>query len=143
MSATIRWHGNRVMQQQVDRLRSALMRAAIVLHTHARQLCSTPARRETRRRQQDTSAGQRGSTYTVYHPSRPGQPPALRSGFGRSAITWWMVDDQTARVGIRANGTYMAYLETGTRRIARRPWLSRALDERRQQIVSILRAAMR
>jgi hypothetical protein len=143
MSVTIRWNGTMLLEQQRRRIQAAVLRAAVLLHTRARVLCSTPARREVRRRTRDTSAGRRGSTYTHYVPSRPGQPPALRTGLGRSAITWSQVDDLTARVGVRDNGVYMAYLETGTRRIARRPWLSRALDDCRDAVTVLLTDAAR
>jgi hypothetical protein len=138
MSVTVRWNGHMLAQQQQQRMHAAILRSAVLIHTRARALCSVPAQRITRRRTRTTSAGPRGSTYTHYVPSQPGQPPALRSGFGRSAITWWQVDDLAIRVGIRANGIYMAYLETGTRRIARRPWLSRALEECRNVVTALL-----
>jgi len=143
MSVTVRWSGHILAQQQRQRLHAAILRSAVLIHNRARVLCSQPAKRITRRRTRTTSAGRRGSTYTHYVPSRPGQPPALRTGFGRSSITWWQIDDLTARIGIRANGVYMAYLETGTRRIARRPWLSRALDECRDAVTTLLADAAR
>jgi len=143
MSVTVRWSGHQLAQQQRQRVHAAVLRAAVLIHTRARVLCSTPAQRLTRRRTRDTSAGRRGSTYTRYVPSRPGQPPALRSGFGRSSITWWQIDELAARIGIRTNGVYMAYLETGARRIAQRPWLSRALDECRDAVTVLLTDAAR
>jgi len=143
MSVTVRWSGDVLAEQQKQRVHAAILRAAVLIQTRARVLCSAPARRITRKRKRDTRAGKRGSSYTHYVPSLPGQPPALRTGFGRSSITWWLVDDLTARVGVRANGVYMAYLETGTRRIARRPWLSRALDECRDAVTVLLTDAAR
>lgn len=142
MSVTIRWDG-RLMEQKRHQVRQAILRSAVLLHTRARVLASRPARRVTKRRTRATSAGPRGSSYTVYLPSQPGEPPALRTGFGRSSITWWRVEDLTVRVGIRGNGVYMAYLETGTRKIARRPWLSRALDDTRQAIQVLIGEALR
>jgi hypothetical protein len=143
MSATVRWSGTVLMQQQRQRIEAAVLRAAVLLHTRSRVLCSVPARRTTRRRRRDTPGGRRGSTYTVYTPSRPGQPPALRTGVGRSAITWWLVDPLHARVGIRAGGDYMIYHELGARHLPRRPWLSRALDETRDAIRVLLMGAAR
>jgi hypothetical protein len=93
MSVTVRWSGHILAQQQRQRLHAAILRSAVLIHNRARVLCSQSAKRITRRRTRTTSAGRRGSTYTHYVPSRPGQPPALRTGFGRSSITWWQVDD--------------------------------------------------
>lgn len=143
MSVTLRWSGDVLMQQQRQRIHAAVLRSAVLIHTRARVLCSVPAKRETRTRTRNTSAGPKGSKYTVYTGSRPGDPPALRSGFGRSSITWWQADELTARVGIRANGVYMAYLQLGTGTIRPRPWLSRALDESRDAVTILLRDAAR
>ena len=60
------------------------------------------------------------------HNQYAGTPPFARTGHGRSSIVWEFNDDLLApavRVGVRANGIYMAYLELGTSRIKARPWL--------------------
>ena len=143
MSATVRWSGEVLMEQQRQRIHAAVLRAAVLMHTRARVLCSVPARREARRRTRDTVAGRRGSTYTRYWPSPPGSPPALRTGAGRSAITWWTVDPMLARVGIRAGGDYMLFHEVGAGRFPRRPWLSRALAETSDAIRVLIQDAAR
>ena len=61
---------------------------------------------------------------TIYpNPSKAGEPPRKRTGFGQSQIKK-EVDRKslTARVGITKAGIYMAYLDLGTKRIARRPF---------------------
>jgi hypothetical protein len=77
--------------------------------------------------------GGKGS-YTIYpNPSKPGEAPKLRTGFGRRNI---VVNhgDGYSRIGVTANAKYMIYLELGTRRIARRPWLIRTLVENKEVI---------
>lgn len=129
-----------VVQAELDRLNKRLMIAADMLKQHCQRLVSKPARRITRR----VAAGRTGPegqrrSWTEYVGSRPGQPPMLRTGFGRSSITFWAGPRKlTARVGMRRNAIYMAYLELGTRRIARRPWLSRAVREMQSRLARIL-----
>lgn len=130
-----------VMRAEQQRLQRRLLIAADLLATRARRLCSRPAQRITRR----VRAGRRGPegqrrSWTEYVGSRPGEPPRLRTGYGRTSITWWRHAPLVARVGIRRNAIYMAYLETGTRHIARRPWLSRAVAETRRQMTHIITA---
>jgi hypothetical protein len=137
MSVTVRYRGNVVGEQMAARVREAVLRGAVLLHNRARVLVSRPARRTTVRT--------KGRSRTVYTPSQPGKPPALRTGFGRSSITWWQVDaDQpTARVGIRANGLYMVFQELGTKKMPKRPWLSVALADTAPAIRVLLEAAAR
>jgi HK97 gp10 family phage protein len=134
MSVTVRWNGQ-LSQQLRAKMSNAVKRSAVLLHTRAKVLCSKPAVRQTVR--------SRGRSRTTYTPSSPGESPALRTGFGRSAITWWMVDDLHARVGVRRNGLYMIFLEIGTRHIRRRPWLSRAMQDTAPAIRILLEAAAR
>lgn len=57
-------------------------------------------------------------------PSRPGEPPRLRTAHGQRNIAYEL--DQArgkGRVGVRLNARYMAMLDQGTRHIRPRPWL--------------------
>lgn len=59
-------------------------------------------------------------------PSKPGEPPRARTGYGRSNIVYEYNGIESApavRVGVRKNALYMFWLEIGTRRIKPRPWL--------------------
>lgn len=142
MAVTVKVNGqiSRNMRSQV---RSALLRSAVLCHTRAVVLLSKPASRTTVRRTRTTSGGKAGSTYTRYTPSQPGQPPALRTGFGKSSVTWWEYKDNAVRVGVRRNGLYMAMLELGTRTIRARPWLSVALRDTTPAIRVLIQSAMR
>lgn len=60
-------------------------------------------------------------------PSAPGDPPNKQSGRGNSSIAWELVSDAIARIG--TNVRYMRWQELGTKLMAARPWLRRALRE--------------
>ncbi len=53
-------------------------------------------------------------------PSRPGQPPKMRTGELRNSI-FWEVDDVNMRVYVIADTPYAFYLEFGTLEMAPRP----------------------
>lgn len=107
-----------------------IKRAAIFYHAECRKAVNVPNTGESRKRVRDTTArggGPIGSQYTVYlKPSKPGEPPRKRTGFGQTKIVRETNDDPDnplARVGVSKAGIHMAYLELGTKRIAPRPWL--------------------
>lgn len=60
-------------------------------------------------------------------PSRPGDPPHKQTGRLLASLAWELVSDAIARVGM--NLKYGRWLELGTRKMAARPWLRRALRE--------------
>lgn len=143
MGATIRWLGDRVQADLHRTIDSALQRAAALVMTQARLACSRPAKRIRVKRKRTTSAGPKGSQYTIFIGSRPGEPPMVRTSFGRRNILMeYHPDSKVARVGPAANAAYMAYLELGTERIAPRPWLKPTLDRCRSAIDTLLRTAL-
>ena len=61
-------------------------------------------------------------------PSAPGDPPNRQTGRGAGSIAWENVSDTIARIG--TNVRYFGrWVEGGTRKMAARPWLRRALRE--------------
>jgi hypothetical protein len=61
-------------------------------------------------------------------PSAPGDPPHKQTGRGSGSIAWENVSDTIARIG--TNVRYFGrWVEGGTRKMAARPWLRRALRE--------------
>jgi HK97 gp10 family phage protein len=112
--------------------------ATNIVRARAVQLVSTPAKRIRKKRTRTTSKGKKGSQYTVFVGSRPGQPPQVRRGFGRKNIDVEVYPSQLyARLGVRKNAAYMAYLEVGTGRIQARPWLVRALEETKSALQAL------
>ncbi len=78
-------------------------------------------------------------TRTIYpSPSKPGEPPRTRTTFGRSQIKR-EIDRKNlaARVGITEAGIYMAYLDLGTKHIARRPFFMSTLTKHKSIIARL------
>lgn len=139
MANVIRFHGKQFIQGFEKATATGLLRAGAFYHTACQRAVSVPNSGVRVRRKRDTSRGKAGSTFTIYpRPSKPGEPPRLRTGFGRKSIVrnWsgWKTKDPWVRVGVTRNGIYMFFLETGTRTIARRPWLTAVLMKYRTQI---------
>lgn len=80
-------------------------------------------------RQRDTAAGKKGSSYTIYpNPSKPGEPPKVRSSYGQANIFNRMFPGEAkVKIGVGENAIYMAYLE-----FQNRPWLVSTLLARRE-----------
>ncbi len=73
-------------------------------------------------------------------PSKPGEYPKKVTGFLRMNVQAEMDDaTSTARVGIGKNVKYGKYLEFGTRKMARRPWLSKGLLGARSRMMAMLK----
>lgn len=89
-----------------------------------------------------TSTGRFKARRLVYgaNPSRPGEPPHKQRGRLLASIAW-EVEGLVGRVG--SNLSYARHLELGTRRLAARPWLRRALAEKTPEILAIMKAPMR
>jgi HK97 gp10 family phage protein len=86
--------------------------------------------------------GQRGKLIYNAFSSKPGQPPRKQTGRLQGSITYEIDPAKmTARVG--TNLIYGKYLELGTRKMAKRPWLKRAIGEVRGDVLRILRTPMR
>jgi HK97 gp10 family phage protein len=85
--------------------------------------------------------------------SRPGQPPAVDTGKLRASITTVPAKVEptgisTSLVGVRGGSepdkkNYGHYLEFGTSRIAKRPFLNPALDKQKSLIGKLIETAVR
>lgn len=99
----------------------------------------------------DCKKSMRG-TGTPHIPSRPGEPPAVMTGKLRASITHevkkGLGGDIEARVGIKG-GTepdtknYGLFLEFGTSKMAKRPYLKPALNKNLQAITNLLKRAVK
>lgn len=89
-------------------------------------------------------------TGTPHIPSKPGEPPAVMTGKLRASITHEVKAGQEmeAKVGIRG-GTlpdtknYGLFLEFGTSKMQRRPYLRPALEKNMQTIVDKIKDAVK
>lgn len=80
-------------------------------------------------------AYRRGIT-AIHIASAPGEAPAMDTGTLSASINFAMRDELNALISI--NAEYAAYLEYGTIRMARRPYVEPALDKVRGQFSGIL-----
>lgn len=76
--------------------------------------------------------------------SSPGEPPARRTGRLQQSITY-QVRGKSGRPAVRiyAGAPYGEFLETGTSRMAARPWRKRSYTETVQQVKRIILAPIK
>lgn len=120
-SYTVNWQGPRVLEFFRGRMQARVRASADLVASHAQSLVSIP-----------------------YPPaSSPGNPPHRRTGLLRSSIR-----AEVVRGGfgfgrfygrVIADVPYASFLERGTRRMAARPFLGRALAEMMPQVLSMMK----
>jgi phage gpG-like protein len=132
MPSDLKWHGNACQKRLAAELKRRLQAAAMVVQSHATQLIGveSAARR---------GKGKRRKLIYGANPSKPGEPPHKQTGRLLGSITR-EVHDTYARVG--TNVKYGRWLELGTRFMAARPWLRRALAEKTAEIKAIFQRPM-
>ena len=140
MASGMRWNGKKFEEQLKKATAQGLLRAGAFYHSKCREAVSKPNTGQSVRVRRQTKGGNK-RTRTVYNnPSKPGESPRLRTGFGRNnVVVNHDTKGQYTRVGVSRNGMYMFYLEVGTRHIARRPWLMKTLLEN-QKVIGMLAA---
>jgi HK97 gp10 family phage protein len=115
MAGRVNWYGKAVKARIDAELSRRVKAASIVVQNHAKGLISK---------------GGLGGKH-----SPPGDPPFVQTGRLRGSVAHEVVG-LIGRVG--TNVIYGRFLEFGTRRMAARPWLRRALAEMRAAITAIL-----
>lgn len=131
MASRLKWNGKAFEKQLQKATSNGLLRAGVFLQTKCQLAVSQSAGPTTVRVKRQTPGGNK-RTRTIYKtPSKPGQSPRVRTGFGRKNIVMNHKPGPNpyARVGVTKNAIYMFYLEIGTKRILRRPWLMKTLLE--------------
>jgi len=89
-----------------------------------------------------------GKVYRKYNPGRihqssaPGQSPATDTG-GLVNSGFHEMDERTLTTKIGFAKFYAAFLEYGTRRMAKRPFLLPTVEEWRSKIPAVIRAAIK
>ena len=124
-----KWYGEAV-KQKVDReIDKRIKRACHVIADHAR---------ENMKRSQATAGT--GTKKRGLDPSKPGEYPKKVTGHLRRNVRWeYDPSIKTGRVGVGADAEYGKHLELGTRKMQRRPWLSRAVAETLTKVRNILK----
>jgi len=118
--------------------------ARLVLQNIAREMAGTPAQRVRHSRKRTTSRGAKGSQYTTFIGSKPGESPQRRTGIGQKSIVSSR-DGLEARVGYSRNAIYMMFHELGIRYksgLQRRPTLVPAVGNNQAKLYATARRAM-
>ncbi len=136
-----KFHGDEFDRQLRKATATGLKRAAIFFHARCRAAVNVPNTGTRRKRKRGTAGGEKGSGHTTYdNPSKPGEPPRKRTGFGQSGIVWEYNGNPRnpiVRVGVTGKAIYMAFLELGTATVAARPWLMATLKKHWRTIAKL------
>jgi len=121
------WFGDEVRLRILGQLEERLVAAAVHLSATAKE---------------NVSRGQltvgTGTSKRGLEPSDPGDYPKLVSSTLRTSIQWEKSNKGKLSVRVGSNLIYAKYLELGTTRMKRRPWLSRTLSEERPTLRQII-----
>jgi HK97 gp10 family phage protein len=121
----MRWYGEQRHAEIQLEMRRRIAAAVRLVLNQARVLVSTPGTRLRKGK---------AKVYGAVR-SQPGEPPRKQTGQLRRSIATEVLG-LIGRVG--TNLKYGKHLELGTRHMAARPWLRRALAESRAKITAIL-----
>ena len=111
---SLKWYGDDVYKKIHNEQKKRVRQAAIFLESYIKKSFGTS-------------------------PSQPGEPPGVDTGRLRNSITHEIEEalwDIIGRVG--TNVEYGKWLELGTKDMSPRPYLRRAIEENKQELVNIL-----
>lgn len=112
MKATLKWNGPGVLAEIHAKSWEGIQRAVAFYHTKLLEALNVSNPRP----------------YTT--PSKPGEPPRKRTGWLQRNVAYELDEAKgEARIGVRENAKYGAYLELGTRFMKARPWLVATLKK--------------
>lgn len=139
ITARLTLDADRVMADLEARAWEGIQRATVYYWLKLEEVLSTPNTGERRKSRFRKTPSGRAAGYTVYpDPSRPGEAPRKRTGFGQRNVVYQLDRASlSSKVGVRQNAKYMLYLELGTRRIQPRPWLVATLDTHRERLKAL------
>ena len=127
----------RDLERQINQRLNA---AAIVVHNHVKHLISVDGTLKTKPGRGAGGRFTKGKLIYGANPSKPGEPPRVQTGRLRGSIAWEVRPTFEARVG--TNVKYGLWLQTGTKRMAARPYLDRGLREKLGDVQRILTAPL-
>jgi hypothetical protein len=132
----MKWNGKAFEQHLQKATSNGLLRAGTFYQSQCQRVVSKSAGPISVPIKRQTPGGNRRTRTTYTTPSKPGESPRARTGFGRKNIVMNHKAGRRphARVGVTRNAMYMFHLEIGTRNIRRRPWLMKTLLENQEVI---------
>lgn len=117
------WNGDAAIKAIMDAAWEAVLRATVLFWKELQVVLSVPAAWLGKQR----------------IPSKPGEPPRKRTGWGAKHVTYELQKEQlTTRVGLLRNALYMAFLESGTATILPRPWFLVTLKKLLPQLRNVI-----
>lgn len=129
------WSGDELAGEIRLTLTTWVQRATLALWTWCVEALNVPNTGERRKSRTRKTKSGRAASYTVYpHPSRPGEPPRKRAGWGQRNVKWEVDRDGVGRVGVTQNAPYLAMLDVGTRDTEARPWLLSTAEAHADQL---------
>lgn len=81
--------------------------------------------------------GKHGIYYHGLNPSKPGEMPHKLTGQLQRSITW-KLDKANLVLTVGSGLDYAGYLQTGTKKMKSRPWLSRTWSNEKAKVTSII-----
>lgn len=134
----VEWHGNEATIHVHGKALRILSRAAMTCSRRAKELLSVQGtvKLDSFGKMTRNKKGQFKRQYGS-NPSAPGEPPHKQTGRLRMSVTH-EIDEANATARVGTNIKYGLYLELGTKKMAARPWLRRALADTAARINQIL-----
>ena len=139
MAAGMKWNGKKFEKFLRHTTADGLNRGGTFYHAKCQEVVGRPNTGVKVKVKRQAPGGNK-STRTIYpNPSKAGEPPRKRTGFGqRNIVKEFNREKMYVRVGVGANAFYMFLLEIGTRFIERRPWLVSTLKKHLDTIVNLM-----
>lgn len=124
MAVRLKFYGKEFNRALKKATADGLQRATLFYHRKCRESLNTPNTGRRVRVKRQTAGGNKSSRTIYPNPSKPGEPPRKRTGWGQRHVVQEFDRNRVAgRVGVAKNAMYMLFLELGTPRVKRRPWL--------------------
>ncbi len=145
MADRIEWHGDEIQSKIRAEFRGRISECCVLVVERAKLLIDVDgtgvrAKAGGGKNAKGRPKKRKGSLVYGANPSVAGEPPRKQKGRLLGSVAS-EVSDLAGRVG--TNLPYGRWLELGTRLMAARPWLRRALNECKDQILRILSAPMK
>lgn len=123
IQARLVWHGETVMEQGRKLAWDRISRAVLFLWTAVQG-----------------ALHQKVNPPPYHNSSLPGEPPAIRTGWLAGHVLYDLDEKKlTGRVGLGPNALYGAFLESGTRFMAARPWLAATVKKVMPQLQAFMK----